>query len=184
MQCGNLLATRTRHLSIFVSNPFDIHSPTRNLWILPAMLASLAFLFFFSYVPFFQNTFLTRVNRSEHRVAKDAWELIEMMYREYRLNTSSFRLHLPLGSCFSMKVESTLCGPIQRVYWLVSLGRRVSFNGHWIQTICIVVIIHENPRHDQNFSTRIRSPTIQDDYFPSTLDLTCHFTKLWQIHQM
>jgi hypothetical protein len=26
------------------------------------MLSSLAFLFFFSYVPFFQNTFLTRVS--------------------------------------------------------------------------------------------------------------------------
>ncbi|RSH91845.1 hypothetical protein EHS25_009215 [Saitozyma podzolica] len=60
MQWGNLLSTRTRRLSIFQANPFGPNSPNRNLWIPPAMLASLAFLFFFSYVPFFQNTFLTR----------------------------------------------------------------------------------------------------------------------------
>lgn len=62
MQWGNLLSTRTRRLSIFQANPFGPNSPNRNLWIPPAMLASLAFLFFFSYVPFFQNTFLTRVS--------------------------------------------------------------------------------------------------------------------------
>jgi len=63
MQWGNLLATRTRRLSIFQHNPFTSISGARNWWIPPAMLASLAFLFFFSYVPFFQNTFLTRVSR-------------------------------------------------------------------------------------------------------------------------
>lgn len=62
MQWGNLLATRTRKLSIFQANPFNPNSPSWNPWIIPAMLASLAFLFFFSYVPFFQNTFLTRVS--------------------------------------------------------------------------------------------------------------------------
>jgi magnesium-transporting ATPase (P-type) len=61
MQWGNLLATRTRRLSIFQTNPFGPNSANRNLWIPPAMMASIAFLFFFSYVPFFQNTFLTRV---------------------------------------------------------------------------------------------------------------------------
>jgi len=62
MQFGNLLATRTRRLSIFTSNPFGPNSPNRNWWIPPAMLASLGFLFFFSYIPFFQKTFLTRVS--------------------------------------------------------------------------------------------------------------------------
>lgn len=61
---GNLLATRTRRLSLFQTNPFGRHSASRNLWILPAMVMSLAFLFFFSYVPFFQKTFLTRVSDS------------------------------------------------------------------------------------------------------------------------
>lgn len=62
MQLGNLLSTRTRRLSLFQANPLGPNSPNRNLWIPPAMLASLAFLFLFSYVPFFQNIFLTRVS--------------------------------------------------------------------------------------------------------------------------
>lgn len=60
MQWGNLLASRTRRLSLFQANPFS--EKNKNLWIVPAMLAALAFLFFFSYVPFFQNAFLTRVS--------------------------------------------------------------------------------------------------------------------------
>jgi sodium/potassium-transporting ATPase subunit alpha len=43
------------------------------MWILPAMLASLAFLFFFSYVPFFQNTFLTRVS-SAYKLLTEAYD--------------------------------------------------------------------------------------------------------------
>jgi len=70
MQWGNLLATRTRRLSIFQHNPFSSTSGARNWWIPPAMLASLAFLFFFSYVPFFQNTFLTRVSLTFHAMIK------------------------------------------------------------------------------------------------------------------
>ncbi|WVW86130.1 hypothetical protein I302_108171 [Kwoniella bestiolae CBS 10118] len=67
MQFGNLLATRTRRLSIVQSNPFKWSDETqRNYWIIPSMLVSLAFLFFFSYVPFFQNTFLTRGVPVEH----------------------------------------------------------------------------------------------------------------------
>ncbi|QRW07373.1 sodium/potassium-transporting ATPase subunit alpha [Ceratobasidium sp. AG-Ba] len=54
MQWGNLLATRTRKLSIFQ------HPPSGNWYIFPAMACALAIAFFFSYVPFFQNTFLTR----------------------------------------------------------------------------------------------------------------------------
>ncbi|KDQ14226.1 hypothetical protein BOTBODRAFT_55652 [Botryobasidium botryosum FD-172 SS1] len=54
MQWGNLLATRTRKLSIFQ------HLPSKNWYIFPAMLTALILAIFFSYVPFFQRTFLTR----------------------------------------------------------------------------------------------------------------------------
>jgi sodium/potassium-transporting ATPase subunit alpha len=62
MQWGNLLSTRTRRLSIFSTNPFGPKSPNRNVWIPPAMLVSLGFLFFFSYVPPLQDVLLTRVS--------------------------------------------------------------------------------------------------------------------------
>ncbi|GAA5977314.1 hypothetical protein JCM10908_004936 [Rhodotorula pacifica] len=59
MQWFNLLATRTRRLSIFQQDP--IFNPrTRNLRLFPAMLIALCLAVFFSYVPFFQKTFLTR----------------------------------------------------------------------------------------------------------------------------
>ncbi|KAL1412745.1 hypothetical protein Q8F55_000492 [Vanrija albida] len=58
MQWFNLLASRTRRLSLFQHNP--LFGPSKNLWIPPAMLVAAGFLFFFSYIDFFQNTFLTR----------------------------------------------------------------------------------------------------------------------------
>ncbi|KAJ7211566.1 hypothetical protein GGX14DRAFT_697247 [Mycena pura] len=59
MQWFNLLSTRTRRLSLFQQNP--IGSPaTRNFFLFPAMLGALALACFFSYVPVFQNVFLTR----------------------------------------------------------------------------------------------------------------------------
>ncbi|KAL0952279.1 hypothetical protein HGRIS_006569 [Hohenbuehelia grisea] len=60
MQWGNLLSVRTRKLSIFQ------HSITKNRYIFPAMLAALVIGIFFSYVPFFQRTFLTRGVPVEH----------------------------------------------------------------------------------------------------------------------
>lgn len=60
MQWGNLLATRTRKLSIFQ------HRPSGNWYIFPAMACALAIGLFFSYVPFFQKTFLTRGVPVEH----------------------------------------------------------------------------------------------------------------------
>ncbi|KAF8603003.1 sodium-potassium ATPase [Ceratobasidium sp. AG-I] len=60
MQWGNLLATRSRKLSIFQ------HKPSGNWYIFPAMICALAIAFFFSYVPFFQHTFLTRGVPVEH----------------------------------------------------------------------------------------------------------------------
>ncbi|KAF8754621.1 cation transport ATPase (P-type) family [Rhizoctonia solani] len=53
MQWGNLLATRSRKLSIFQ------HKPSGNWYIFPAMICALVIGIFFSYVPFFQKTFLT-----------------------------------------------------------------------------------------------------------------------------
>lgn len=61
----NLLATRTRRLSLF-QHPFIGNPRTSNKYIIPAMIAGLAFCFFFSYVPFFHNTFLTRGVPVEH----------------------------------------------------------------------------------------------------------------------
>ncbi|KZS91530.1 sodium-potassium ATPase [Sistotremastrum niveocremeum HHB9708] len=54
MQWGNLLSTRCRRLSIFQ------HKPSGNWYIFPAMACALGIAAFFSYIPFFQTTFLTR----------------------------------------------------------------------------------------------------------------------------
>ncbi|KAL7276120.1 hypothetical protein RUND412_000910 [Rhizina undulata] len=53
MQMFNLMATRTRRLSIFQQPP-AFNKQTQNLFIFPAMLFALAVVFFFCYVPFFQ----------------------------------------------------------------------------------------------------------------------------------
>lgn len=58
MQWFNLLATRTRRLSLFHQNPLG--SKTRNIFIFPAMAAALTIACFFSYVPWFQQVLLTR----------------------------------------------------------------------------------------------------------------------------
>ncbi|KAL0576968.1 hypothetical protein V5O48_005010 [Marasmius crinis-equi] len=59
IQWGNLLATRTRRLSIFQQNPLW-GEKTRNLWLVPAMLMALGLACLFSYIPWFQEVFLTR----------------------------------------------------------------------------------------------------------------------------
>ncbi|KAK0457372.1 uncharacterized protein EV420DRAFT_1644129 [Desarmillaria tabescens] len=58
MQWFNLLATRTRRLSLFQQNPFG--SKTRNVFLFPAMAAALTIACFFSYIPWFQKVLLTR----------------------------------------------------------------------------------------------------------------------------
>ncbi|PBK66842.1 calcium ATPase [Armillaria solidipes] len=58
MQWFNLLATRTRRLSLFQQNPLG--SKTRNVFIFPAMAAALTIACFFSYIPWFQKVLLTR----------------------------------------------------------------------------------------------------------------------------
>ncbi|KAF4573612.1 hypothetical protein EYR36_008130 [Pleurotus pulmonarius] len=65
MQWFNLLATRTRRLSLFQQNPLG-GPKTRNYFIFPAMLAALGLACFFSYVPWFQNIFLTRGIKAEY----------------------------------------------------------------------------------------------------------------------
>ncbi|KAF8512193.1 sodium-potassium ATPase [Gautieria morchelliformis] len=60
MQWGNLLSTRCRKLSIFQ------HTPAKNWYLVPAMICALVVAIFFSYVPFFQNAFLTRGIPAEH----------------------------------------------------------------------------------------------------------------------
>ncbi|KAF7436089.1 hypothetical protein PC9H_002915 [Pleurotus ostreatus] len=65
MQWFNLLATRTRRLSLFQQNPLG-GPKTRNYFIFPAMLAALGLACFFSYVPWFQKIFLTRGIRAEY----------------------------------------------------------------------------------------------------------------------
>lgn len=59
IQWFNLLATRTRRLSIFQQKPL-FSSRTQNVWLLPAMLAALVFAVFFSYIPAIQRVFGTR----------------------------------------------------------------------------------------------------------------------------
>jgi hypothetical protein len=118
MQWGNLLATRTRRLSIFQHNPFSPSSPAKNWWIPPAMFASLAFLFFFSYVPFFQNTFLTRVSLFSLP------RFIVLIIRVSRSNTSLSPLLSPLGSYYLMRAGSTSSGDTPRASWLGSLGNQ------------------------------------------------------------
>jgi len=57
-QFGNLMATRTRHLSLFQHQPF--YGPTRNPYLFVAMLCSLGCALLVVYLPFFHNLFSTR----------------------------------------------------------------------------------------------------------------------------
>lgn len=59
MQFGNLLATRTRFLSIVQSNPFK--QPTRNLRLFGAMAISSVLVILVLFLPFCQSWFQTRV---------------------------------------------------------------------------------------------------------------------------
>lgn len=54
-QLFNLLATRTRRLSIFQQPPL-FNKRTQNWYIFPAMLFALVTVFFFCYIPWFQKT--------------------------------------------------------------------------------------------------------------------------------
>ncbi|KAF9263793.1 calcium ATPase [Marasmius fiardii PR-910] len=58
IQWGNLIATRTRRLSLFHQNP--LWGRGRNVWLVPAMAIALGLACLFSYLPWFQRVFLTR----------------------------------------------------------------------------------------------------------------------------
>ncbi|KAI9681771.1 MAG: hypothetical protein M1829_000516 [Trizodia sp. TS-e1964] len=65
MQWFNLMATRTRRLSIFQHPPlFNKH--TQNIYLFPAIAFSLAVIFFFCYVPPLQNLLLSTTVPVEH----------------------------------------------------------------------------------------------------------------------
>jgi len=65
MQWFNLLATRTRRLSLFQQNPLG-GPKTRNVYLFPAIAMALALACFFSYIGWFQKIFLTRGIKAEY----------------------------------------------------------------------------------------------------------------------
>lgn len=75
MQWGNLLATRTRRLSIFQQPPLGPKT-TRNLYIFMAMGFTISILILIVFIPFFQNVFHTR------NVAVEYW-FIGMMHNAF-----------------------------------------------------------------------------------------------------
>ncbi|KAF8512185.1 sodium-potassium ATPase [Gautieria morchelliformis] len=78
MQWGNLLSTRCRKLSIFQ------HTPAKNWYLVPAMICSLVVAIFFSYIPFFQNAFLTRGIPAEHYFIPMAFGAVLLFLDETR----------------------------------------------------------------------------------------------------
>ncbi|KAK4046272.1 hypothetical protein OIV83_006195 [Microbotryomycetes sp. JL201] len=83
MQWFSLLAVRTRRRSIFQQPPLG-NSRTSNPWLFPAMLAALAFAIFFSYVPVFQNIFLTRGIAAEYFFLPMAYGVVLLLLDEGR----------------------------------------------------------------------------------------------------
>jgi len=83
MQWFNLLATRTRRLSIFQQNPIA-GKETRNVYLFPAMIVALSLACFFSYVPWFQHIFLTRGIRAEYFFLPLAYGVVLLFLDESR----------------------------------------------------------------------------------------------------
>ncbi|KAF8205169.1 hypothetical protein K438DRAFT_1818664 [Mycena galopus ATCC 62051] len=83
MQWFNLLSTRTRRLSLFQQNPVG-STLTRNVYLFPAMLMALALGCFFSYVPWFQNVFLTRGISAEFFFLPMAYGVVLLFLDESR----------------------------------------------------------------------------------------------------
>ncbi|KAJ7618585.1 hypothetical protein FB45DRAFT_1007358 [Roridomyces roridus] len=83
MQWFNLLSTRTRRLSLFQQDPL-INSGTRNRYLFPSMLAALAIACFFSYIPWFQSTFLTRGIPAEFFFLPMAYGIVLLFLDEAR----------------------------------------------------------------------------------------------------
>ncbi|KAK4049497.1 hypothetical protein OIO90_005448 [Microbotryomycetes sp. JL221] len=83
MQWFSLLAHRTRRRSIFQQKPIG-DAQTSNVWLFPAMLAALAFAIFFSYVPVFQNIFVTRGVAAEYFFLPMAYGVVLLLIDEVR----------------------------------------------------------------------------------------------------
>ncbi|KAK0207339.1 hypothetical protein IW262DRAFT_1450882 [Armillaria fumosa] len=82
MQWFNLLATRTRRLSLFQQNPLG--SNTRNIFIFPAMAMALTIACFFSYIPWFQQVLLTRGVHVEFFFLPIAYGIVMLFLDEVR----------------------------------------------------------------------------------------------------
>ncbi|PBK66785.1 calcium ATPase [Armillaria solidipes] len=82
MQWFNLLATRTRRLSLFQQNPLG--SKTRNVFIFPAMAVALTIACFFSYIPWFQQVLLTRGVHVEFFFLPIAYGIVMLFLDEAR----------------------------------------------------------------------------------------------------
>ncbi|KAK0497548.1 hypothetical protein EDD18DRAFT_1352394 [Armillaria luteobubalina] len=82
MQWFNLLATRTRRLSLFQQNPLG--SNTRNIFIFPAMAVALTIACFFSYIPWFQQVLLTRGVHVEFFFLPIAYGIVMLFLDEVR----------------------------------------------------------------------------------------------------
>ncbi|KAF2110504.1 hypothetical protein BDV96DRAFT_528108 [Lophiotrema nucula] len=83
MQLFNLLATRTRHLSLFQQPPI-LNKETQNLLLFPAMLFAIVVVFIFCYIPSLQRTILTTEVPVEHWFLPAAFGLGLLMLDEGR----------------------------------------------------------------------------------------------------
>lgn len=81
-QFFNVHALRTRTLSLFQQWPH--WGKARNLYIMPAIIASFAIAIFFSYVPPIQRVFLTRGIPVEHFFLPMAFGLVTLFFDEIR----------------------------------------------------------------------------------------------------
>jgi len=83
MQLFNLLATRTRRLSIFQQPPL-FNKDTQNWLVFPAMLFAIVVVFIFCYIPSLQNTIDTRQVPVEHWFLPAAFGFGLLMLDELR----------------------------------------------------------------------------------------------------
>lgn len=83
MQWFNLLSVRTRRLSVFQHPPL-LDRRTRNPWLFPAVLFSLAMVFFWCYVPRLQEVLGTSAVPVEHWLLPMAFGLAVLLLDEGR----------------------------------------------------------------------------------------------------
>ncbi|UZJ57002.1 hypothetical protein CBS101457_006322 [Exobasidium rhododendri] len=82
MQYFDLHSLRTRRLSLFQQWPY--WGKARNLYIIPAIIASFSFAIFFSYVPAIQRVFLTRGIPVEYFFLPVAFGIVLLSFDELR----------------------------------------------------------------------------------------------------